>query len=90
MDQVVEQYRGFVLFQPIINGIGGNLASVQSSRIATSLHATTLLGVLHENAKMCVTPLSALIHGGKVQRLFLGIAIDPTYIHIGRLQRSGK
>nr|CAD7260694.1 unnamed protein product [Timema shepardi] len=40
LDLVVNRFNGFVVFQPIINGIGGNLVSVQASRISTYLHVT--------------------------------------------------
>ncbi|KRZ09177.1 Solute carrier family 41 member 2, partial [Trichinella zimbabwensis] len=40
----VTQFKGIAVFQPIINGIGGNLAAIQASRISTYLHKNEKLG----------------------------------------------
>lgn len=56
-------YGGFEVFQPIINGIGGNLVSVQSSRIATMLHTTSLKGIIPQHTKQWVAPWTALFRG---------------------------
>lgn len=65
LDSAVEDYAGFVVFQPIINGIGGNLVSVQCSRISTMLHKTSLLGIIPPHTRQFVAPWSALFKGGK-------------------------
>lgn len=65
LDSAVDDYPGFVLYQPIINGIGGNLVSVQSSRISTMLHKTSILGILPPHTKQWVAPWTALFKGGK-------------------------
>ncbi|XP_064399874.1 solute carrier family 41 member 1-like isoform X2 [Halichondria panicea] len=36
----VNKWKGIAVYSPIINGVGGNLAAVQASRISTSLHQT--------------------------------------------------
>ncbi|XP_071438703.1 solute carrier family 41 member 1 [Hetaerina americana] len=61
LDSVVGLFDGFVIFQPIINGIGGNLVSVQASRISTMLHQSSLIGILPPHAKMCIPPWKALL-----------------------------
>ncbi|XP_017758075.1 PREDICTED: solute carrier family 41 member 1-like isoform X2 [Eufriesea mexicana] len=38
LDYTVSNYKGIAVFQLVINGVGGNLAAVQASRISTSLH----------------------------------------------------
>lgn len=38
LDYTVANYHGIAVFQPVINGVGGNLVAVQASRITTSLH----------------------------------------------------
>ncbi|XP_041349862.1 solute carrier family 41 member 1-like [Gigantopelta aegis] len=38
LDFSVGHYPGIAVFQPVINGVGGNLVAVQASRISTSLH----------------------------------------------------
>ncbi|VDP20452.1 unnamed protein product [Soboliphyme baturini] len=56
----VYRFRGIAVFQPVINGIGGNLVAVQASRIATSLHRECTLGVLPSHLKKlsssCINP----------------------------------
>ena len=64
LSQAVDVLKGFLIFQPIINGIGGNLVSVQASRISTTLHQTSLMGILPPHSTMCVTPWKALFKGG--------------------------
>ena len=46
LDKVVKMFNEFALFQPIINGVGGNLAAIQASRISTYLYKTTRFGEL--------------------------------------------
>ncbi|XP_076675925.1 solute carrier family 41 member 1 isoform X2 [Andrena cerasifolii] len=78
LDQVVNRFKGFVIFQPIINGIGGNLVSVQASRISTSLHQTTIMGILPPRTKMWVAPWTALFKGSpfaKTARILICMAM---------------
>ncbi|XP_066995381.1 solute carrier family 41 member 1 isoform X2 [Anabrus simplex] len=63
LDSAVDRFKDFVVFQPIINGIGGNLVSVQASRISTMLHQTSLIGIIPPHTKMWASPWSALITG---------------------------
>lgn len=56
LDYSVSQYKGVAVFQLIINGIGGNLVSVQASRLSTELHSRSILGILPPNTKACVGP----------------------------------
>lgn len=63
LDSVVDVYHGFAIFQPIINGIGGNLVSVQASRTSTMLHQSSIMGILPPHAKMLVAPWTALFTG---------------------------
>jgi len=65
LDSVVDMYSSFVVFQPIINGIGGNLVSVQSSRISTMLHQSSLPGIIPPHTWLCATPWAALFKGCK-------------------------
>ncbi|OXU23106.1 hypothetical protein TSAR_014010 [Trichomalopsis sarcophagae] len=78
LDQAVDRLQGFVIFQPIINGIGGNLVSVQASRISTMLHQSTLIGILPPWTKTWVSPWKALFHGepsAKTARLLISMSI---------------
>lgn len=69
LDAAVEVFKGFVVFQPIINGIGGNLVSVQASRISTMLHQSTIKGIIPPHTKICEPPWRALIKGGSSTHL---------------------
>ncbi|XP_034230964.1 solute carrier family 41 member 1-like isoform X3 [Thrips palmi] len=94
LDKVVGDFKGFVLFNPIVNGIGGNLASVQASRTATMLHSTSVMGVLSDHSPMCVSPIKALFYGvpsAKSARVLIAVALPgqalfaviADYIHNG-------
>ncbi|XP_063053847.1 solute carrier family 41 member 2 [Engraulis encrasicolus] len=53
LDRAVSEpsLEGAVIYSPVINGIGGNLAAIQSSRIATYLHFHSILGVLPADSR---------------------------------------
>jgi solute carrier family 41 len=56
---MVEHFEGFAVFQPVINGVGGNLVAVHASRISTALHRDFQPGLLdmeHGNRGVCLTP----------------------------------
>lgn len=57
------KFAGFVVFQPIINGIGGNLAAVQASKISTMLHLTSVPGILPVFGKIFEMPWRVLFYG---------------------------
>ncbi|XP_052753134.1 solute carrier family 41 member 1 isoform X3 [Galleria mellonella] len=78
LDQAVDQYPGYEVFQPIVNGIGGNLVCVQSSRLATHLHQTAIPGVLPENTRIMEWPWKTWFFGtpaAKVARMLLVLAV---------------
>lgn len=45
------------VFQPVVNGVGGNLVAVQASRLSTSLHRNGKPGQLPSNFKLLTGPL---------------------------------
>ncbi|XP_067247664.1 solute carrier family 41 member 2 [Chanodichthys erythropterus] len=47
---------GIVVYTPVINGIGGNLVAIQSSRISTYLHFHSTPGEVPDEAKGCYYP----------------------------------
>ncbi|XP_037111038.1 solute carrier family 41 member 2 isoform X2 [Syngnathus acus] len=49
---------GMILYAPVINGIGGNLVSIQASRISTKLHINFAHGEVPEDRKRCHQPCS--------------------------------
>lgn len=78
LDQAVDHFRGYEVFQPIVNGIGGNLVCVQSSRLATELHRTAIPGILPEGTRMLEWPWRTLFFGtaaAKVARMLLILAV---------------
>ncbi|XP_066995133.1 solute carrier family 41 member 1 isoform X2 [Anabrus simplex] len=56
---LMASYSGIAIFQPVMNGVGGNLVSVQASRLATALHKENQLGTLPPESKICITPIDA-------------------------------
>lgn len=66
LDLMVNAHKGAVfLFQPVINGVGGNLVSIQASRLSTALHQQTELGVLPDGIKVWITPWQAFFTDSK-------------------------
>ncbi|XP_064605028.1 solute carrier family 41 member 1-like [Liolophura sinensis] len=60
LDFAVSAYDGIAVFQPVINGVGGNLVAVQASRISTSLHKGGKPGELSDGVlKGCPNPCFA-------------------------------
>jgi solute carrier family 41 len=45
LDSAVNKFRGIAVFQPVFNGVGGNLVAVQASRISTHLHSYVSLSI---------------------------------------------
>ncbi|XP_029041643.1 solute carrier family 41 member 1-like isoform X2 [Osmia bicornis bicornis] len=94
LDQVIDEFEGFVIFQPIINGIGGNLVSVQASRISTTLHQTSIMGILPPHSKMFIAPWKALFKGSpyaKTARILVCMAIfgETIFIFVADYLRQG-
>lgn len=85
LDAAVGVFNGFVVFQPIINGIGGNLVSVQSSKISTMLHQSSILGIIPPHAKIGEMPWRALFKGvpyAKTARILILMSIPGQIIFI--------
>lgn len=71
LDYTVSAYKGIAVFQPVINGVGGNLVAVQASRLSTWLHKRGRPGELPPRntsggsaGKFCVSPVSTFCTGG--------------------------
>jgi len=56
LDVVVEKYRGYVLFQPVLNAATGNLTTILCTRLSTMLYKTSALGTFHPSVKTCTSP----------------------------------
>uniref|UniRef100_A0A665UUM1 Solute carrier family 41 member n=1 Tax=Echeneis naucrates TaxID=173247 RepID=A0A665UUM1_ECHNA len=55
---------GIIVYAPIINGVGGNLVSIQSSRISTHLHRNFSQGGVPEERRSCCNPCYAFFGSG--------------------------
>ncbi|XP_035781718.1 solute carrier family 41 member 1-like isoform X2 [Anopheles albimanus] len=95
LDTAVGIFNGFVVFQPIINGIGGNLVSVQASKISTMLHQSSILGIIPPHINIFELPWKALFKGvpyAKTARILILMSIPgqvlfifaADYIHMQR------
>lgn len=63
LEFMVSRFENLTVFQPVINGVGGNLVAVQASRISTALHKQAELGTLlippgHAHPVIFVTPIA--------------------------------
>nr|XP_057931252.1 solute carrier family 41 member 2 isoform X2 [Doryrhamphus excisus] len=59
---------GIILYAPVINGIGGNLVSIQSSRISTHLHLSFPPGEVPEDRTRCYNPCGTFFGSGPNHR----------------------
>ncbi|KAH0951141.1 hypothetical protein HN011_004812 [Eciton burchellii] len=85
LEKTIDSYKGFEVFQPVINGIGGNLVSVQASRMSTLLHQTSIMGSLDKKDKIWVSPWRALFFGtpyAKTARLLVSMAIPGQLVFV--------
>lgn len=64
LDFAVDKFHGIAVFQPVINGVGGNLVAVQASRISTYLHKKSKLGLLPPGDQLCTDPISVFFGQG--------------------------
>ncbi|CAI4221340.1 unnamed protein product [Auanema sp. JU1783] len=46
LENAIREFSSMAVFQPVINGVGGNLAAVQASRLSTFFHQSGTLGEL--------------------------------------------
>ncbi|XP_060932485.1 solute carrier family 41 member 2 [Limanda limanda] len=59
---------GLIIYAPVINGIGGNLVSIQASRLSTYLHLNFPPGDLPEERRGCYNPLRTFFGSGANHR----------------------
>ena len=48
MGFAVRVYKDIAVFQPVANGVGGNLVAIFASRLSTALHSTSVQGTQAE------------------------------------------
>lgn len=74
----MERYKTLPAFQPVMNGVGGNLVSIQASRLSTLLHMKSHLGDLPENTDIVISPIKILYSRDSYSvtcRVLMGLAI---------------
>lgn len=79
----VNKYHGFSLFSPIINGVGGNLVSVQANNMGSLLFQRAELGNLPEDTRICETPPHTLCYGtiyARVSRILIFISVPGNFV----------
>uniref|UniRef100_A0A665WJ81 Solute carrier family 41 member n=1 Tax=Echeneis naucrates TaxID=173247 RepID=A0A665WJ81_ECHNA len=85
---------GIVVYTPVINGIGGNLVAIQSSRISTHLHFHCAPGEVPDEAKGCYYPCRTFCGTGANHRsaqvlLLLVIPGHVIFLYTIHLMKSG-
>lgn len=72
LDYAVAKFHGIAVFQPVMNGVGGNLVAVQASRMSTHLHTSSGgagPGVLpSKDDSVCIPPWSIICGGDQHSR----------------------
>ena len=53
LNSVITTFPHIALFQPVINGVAGNLVGIQASRLSTDLHRTSKLGTRPAQLSSC-------------------------------------
>lgn len=63
LDHAVDTYKTYAIFQPVINGVGGDLGAIHSSRLSTTLHKQGGMGKIPANIKIYRNPFRAFFDG---------------------------
>lgn len=88
------QFLGMAVYQPVINGVGGNLVAVQASRLSTSLHKTGRPGdplppgMVPKNRCWCPSPWSAFCGtdtNSKTAMVLLIMVLPGQIIYLGAI-----
>ncbi|KAG9280218.1 solute carrier family 41 member 2 [Astyanax mexicanus] len=85
---------GIVVYTPVINGIGGNLVAIQSSRISTHLHFHSTPGEVPDEVKGCYYPCRTFCGSGANHRsaqvlLLLVVPGHVIFLYTIHLMKSG-
>ncbi|XP_058791345.1 solute carrier family 41 member 1-like [Phymastichus coffea] len=90
LEFMVSRFENLTVFQPVINGVGGNLVAVQASRISTALHKQADLGTLlippgHTHPVIFITPIANFFGKGthaRTTRVLMAMVIPGHVIFI--------
>uniref|UniRef100_A0A674MVW9 Solute carrier family 41 member n=1 Tax=Takifugu rubripes TaxID=31033 RepID=A0A674MVW9_TAKRU len=85
---------GIVVYTPVINGIGGNLVAIQSSRISTHLHFHCAPGEVPDETKGCYYPCRTFCGTGANHRsaqvlILLVVPGHVIFLYTIHLMKSG-
>ncbi|BES91227.1 solute carrier family 41 [Nesidiocoris tenuis] len=86
LERFMSEFEDLSAFQPVINGIGGNLVSIQASKLSTSLHKLYPLGSLPDHIPVFIGPLRAFAskeHHSLTSRALLSLVIPGHLIFAG-------
>ncbi|XP_064489183.1 solute carrier family 41 member 1-like [Ornithodoros turicata] len=87
------RFEGLAAYQPVINGVAGNLVAVQASRISTYLHLNTDKGLLPSKEKTCVSPVGVFFGPcahARTARILMLILIPGQVIFVFLVNRVEK
>ncbi|CAB3367261.1 Hypothetical predicted protein [Cloeon dipterum] len=56
LDIVANRTKDVAIFQPVVNGVAGNLVAIQASKMSTFLHQVSKLGVLPTGMRIFLSP----------------------------------
>lgn len=79
----VDKYQGFSIFSPIINGVGGNLVSVQANNMGSLLYQRVELGKMPEGTRICETPPHTFCYGtiyARISRILIFVSVPGNVI----------
>uniref|UniRef100_A0A0A9YJ14 Solute carrier family 41 member 2 n=1 Tax=Lygus hesperus TaxID=30085 RepID=A0A0A9YJ14_LYGHE len=86
LEHSMSQYEDLSAFQPVINGIGGNLVSIQASKLSTTLHKAYTLGQLPDDIPIIISPIKAFFSSAQhalTSRALLSFVIPGHLIFAG-------
>ncbi|XP_064489078.1 solute carrier family 41 member 1-like isoform X2 [Ornithodoros turicata] len=70
LDLAVNRFSGLAVFQPVINGVNGNLAAIHASRMSTMFAQRSTLGIHpEEDSQYCVDPFTGLCRTNRQARI---------------------
>lgn len=95
LDFMVSRFESIAVFQPVINGVGGNLVAVQASRISTALHKEAELGILtsennvDEDTVIFISPVTGFCGKGihaRTTRVLMSMVIPGHLIFVWTIE----
>ena len=71
LDFAIKIYRIIAIYQPVVNGVGGNIVAVYASRLSTALYRTSTIGVFASWAPKNFIHYIIDAFFGKTSKIFL-------------------